>query len=176
MPRVVEKRPVPVRLSQSGQSPLDGDLMLFPAVGPDERPETLLELLNGTRQVIPFIQSEDGQVVLVVRPNIGWVAVRREANPRLLFPPSYRVTHVQPVQLYFTDENRIEAAIEWDQSNPHHRLSDHLNDSTDFFPVRASFGLVFINRQRLRQLRIIKEAVQLDPESTIDSGGDRQVA
>lgn len=176
MTHVVEKRPVPVRLSQPGQSPLDGELMLFPRVGSHERPETLLELLNGARQVIPFIQSEDGQVVLVVRANIGWVAVRREADPQLLFPPSYRVTHAQPVQLYFTDENRIEASIEWDQSNPHHRLSDHLNESIDFFPVRASFGLVFINRRRLRQLRIIKEAVRLDPEGTVGDVDGRQVA
>src|SRR5689334_2220014 len=47
----VDKFPLPVRLAQPQQEPLDGALMLF-RHGRIERQETVLELLNSNKEVI----------------------------------------------------------------------------------------------------------------------------
>lgn len=155
----VEKLRLPVRLSQPGQPPTDGFLMLAARME-GGRTETLMELLNSARTVIPFIAAAEDEVVLLVRANIDWVAVGKEGEAARLFPPEHRETHGQRIQLSFTDAHRIEADIRWDRSDPRVRLSDFLNRCPDFFPVVASFGVLFVNRQRVRQLKICDPSPQ----------------
>jgi len=156
----VEKVRLPVRLAQPGLPPTDGFLMLVARMEHEQRPETLMELVNAPRIVLPFIGTNEHDVALLVRANIDWVAVGRDGRRDLLFPPGHRVTHGQRMQLSFTNEDRIEALVQWDRTDPRVRLSDFLNACADFFPVVASFGTLFVNRQRVRQMRIADEAPQ----------------
>lgn len=156
----VEKVRLPVRLAQPGMPPTDGFLMLVAQMEREQRAETLMELVNAPRILIPFIGASERDIALLVRANIDWVAVGKDGRPDLLFPPGYRVTHGQRMQLSFINEDRIEALVQWDRSDPRVRLSDFLNGADDFFPVVASFGTLFVNRQRVREMRIAEEAPQ----------------
>ena len=66
---VIQKLRAPVRLSQPGDSPLDGYFCLLPDLDGQGRPETILELLNSSRRVIPFFRVADDNFVLFTRLN-----------------------------------------------------------------------------------------------------------
>ena len=73
--QVIQKLRAPVRLSQPGETPVDGHLCLTPEINGERRPETILELLNSPRRVIPFLRDADDSVVLLTRLNVDWVVV-----------------------------------------------------------------------------------------------------
>src|SRR5215813_8093359 len=66
----IQKIRVPARVSQPSQEPRDGSFLLFPGQARDQRGESLLELLNSDRTVIPFLQADDQNVLLLTRVNI----------------------------------------------------------------------------------------------------------
>jgi len=84
----VQKLRVPVRLSQPNLDPREGWFLLLPRLGQENRPETILELLNTSRSVIPFIQGDDVSVLLLTRQNIDWVAVGPGVASNLVFRPT----------------------------------------------------------------------------------------
>jgi hypothetical protein len=156
----VQKLRVPVRLSQPNQEPRDGWFLLFPRLDREDRPESILELLNSSRSVIPFIGADDAGVTLLTRVNIDWVAVGAQVAERLIFPPAGGVTHEQRVELRFIDESRVEAVMQWQAGEKDARLSDHLNSSGDFVAARTGFGTLIVNKQRVRETRIAKSMAQ----------------
>ena len=79
--QVVQKLRAHVRLSQPGDTPLDGYFCLLPEMDGQPRPETILELLNSTRRVIPFFRVADDNVVLFTRLNIDWVVPEGGGGP-----------------------------------------------------------------------------------------------
>ena len=92
-PLHVSKLRAAVRLSQPHRDPRDGWFLLFPDFDESGRAETVLELLNSPRLVIPFIQNEDEGVRLLVRDNIDWVAIGAVARARGVRPkPASTVT------------------------------------------------------------------------------------
>jgi len=153
----VQKIRVPVTLSQPNEPPRDGWLLLYPQAGYEDRPESIVELLNSTRSVIPFVAPEDGSVLLLTRSNIDWVVVKSDVSARLILPPEYRVTHEQRVELRFEDESRVEGVVQWDAPTGNHRLSDFLNWTEDFFVVQSELGTLVVNRERVRETRIAEE-------------------
>jgi hypothetical protein len=161
MSSFVEKLRVPVRLSQPNQDPRDGWFLLFPHVEDGDRPESLVELLDSRRSVIPFLAADDGSVVLLTRLNIDWVAVGAEVGPPLLYPPHREPTHQQRAELRFLDERRIEVTLQWRAETEHNaRLSDFLNSGVEFVMARAGFGTLIVNKQRIRETRIAAAAAQ----------------
>lgn len=147
----VQKIRVPARVSQPSMDPRDGWFLLYPAVGNSDRPETLLELLNSARTVIPFIQAENATVLLLTRVNIDWIVVGREVDSGLVFPPSYRVTVEQHVDLRLIDESKVRAVLQWNAARGVDRLSDYLNSSESFIPARTGFGTLLMNKLRVRE-------------------------
>src|SRR5881396_2413091 len=100
----VQKLRVPVRLSQPNQDPRDGWFLLFPRAADGETPESVVELLNSPRVVLPFIQ-EDRTILLLTRQNIDWVAIGASVAEELVLRPGQTLTHSQRVELRFTDES-----------------------------------------------------------------------
>ncbi len=163
----VHKMRVPARLSQPNLDPRDGCFLLdpregwfvlYPHVGGEPRAESLLELLNSRRSVIPFILTGDASVLLLNRTNIDWVAVSPKVPPELIFPPGLEPNRTQRVELRFIDESRVEATIEWRAQPGQERLSDYLNACDAFVASRAGFGTLIWNKERIREARIEEEA------------------
>ncbi len=150
----IEKIRIPVRLAQPHLDPRDGWFLLFPRIAGEQRPETVLELLNSSRSVIPFIEADEGSVLLLTRTNIDWVAVGSGAPEHLILPPGAPATHEQAVQLRFVDESRVDAVIGWRAEGDRTRLSDFLDASGPFIAVGAGFGTLIVNKQRIRETRI----------------------
>lgn len=157
--RYVEKVRVPVRLSQPNLDPRDGCFLLFPQVGNEQRTESLLELLNSFRNVIPFILTGDDSVLLLTRTNIDWVAVSPAVDRKLILP-SIEWTESQRVELRFLDERRVDAEVQWFSHVHQDRLSDFLNVCDTFVPAQTGFGTLIWNKDRLREARILPSAAQ----------------
>lgn len=157
----VQKLRVPVRVSQPHSQPRDGSLLLFPHIGRATRPETLLELLNSARAVIPFVPAPDDEVLLLSRRNIDWVAVSEDVPAELVVPPGPSPTHEHRAELRFLDESRVEVRIRWISPDSTMRVSDHLNDHPEFIIVEAGFGILIVNSRRIRETRLIGAPVRL---------------
>ena len=160
----VQKLRVAVRLSQPNRDPREGWFLLLPRLGQESRPETILELLNASRSVIPFIQADDASVLLLTRLNIDWVGVGPGVASNLVFPPDEPVTHEQRVELRFVDERRLEATVQWWAGEQNLRLSDFLCASTGFIAAQTGFGTLMVNLGRVRETRIAESTARvLDP-------------
>jgi hypothetical protein len=164
MSKHVQKVRVPVRLSQPNLDPRDGWFLLLPHVEREDRPETIIDLLNSSLTVIPFIVGEDGAVLLVMRANIDWVSVGDAVAPSLIHPSAARAHHQQRVQLRFVDESRVDATIEWRDEHGGIRLSDFLNSGDPFVAVRTGFGTLLVNKLRIRETRIVPDAATATPD------------
>lgn len=151
----ISKLSVAVRLAQPHREPRDGSFLLFPEVDATGRCETVLELLNSRRLVLPFLQPEDHQVRLLVRENIDWVAIGPGVDEALVFPPDRPVTNHQRVELLFLDERQISATIRWGVAGTPERLSDFLGSPATFVAAEAGFGTLMVNKRRLREIRIV---------------------
>jgi hypothetical protein len=166
MSKHVQKVRVPVRLSQPNLDPRDGWFLLLPRLESEDRPETIIDLLNSSLTVIPFIVGDDGAVLLVMRANIDWVSVGDGVSPSLIHPAGVRAHHQQRVQLRFIDESRVDAVIEWRDERGGTRLSDFLNFGDPFVAVRTGFGTLLVNKLRIRETRIVSEtAAATDKDS-----------
>ena len=162
----VEKIRVPVRLSQPNLDPRDGCFLLFPRQGDENRPETLVELLNSERLVVPFILSGDSTVLLLSRKNIDWVMVSPSVEMGLVLPPGLEWNRTQRAELRFMDEARVEAMLGWSTERTAQRLSDHLNCCDRFVASLASFGTLIWNKHRIREVRILEAKSATNPPSS----------
>lgn len=153
-PPVIQKLRAPVRLSQPGESPLDGFLCLLPELDGLHRPETILELLNSPRRVIPFLRPSDESVVLLTRLNIDWVVVGAQVDPVWVMPKRFPATREQSVQLHFFDGRTMEGEVRWPSPGADIRLSDFLNDAADFYPLATRVGTLMVNKSRVRETRV----------------------
>jgi hypothetical protein len=150
---VIQKLRAPVRLSQPGESPHDGFLCLLPELD-GRRPETILELLNSSRRVIPFLRPADDSVVLLTRLNIDWVVVGAQVDPAWVMPRRFPGTREQSVQLHFLDGRSMEGDVRWHSPGADIRLSDFLNDPADFYPLATRVGTLMVNKSRVRETRV----------------------
>jgi hypothetical protein len=157
----VEKVRVPVRLSQANRDPRDGWLLLFPQVEAGGRTESLVELLNSRRKVIPFLPSDEESVLLLPRLNIDWVVVGTGAESSFIFPAGREPTREQRAEMLFVDQRRLEVTLQWRAVDDHFRLSDFLNSSDDFVTARAGFGTLIVNMNRIREIRITQPAARV---------------
>jgi len=134
---------------------------LLPQVEAEDRAESLVELLNSRRSVIPFIPSDDASVLLLTRLNIDWVAVGDGVEPSLVFPPDGFPTREQRAEMQFVDLRRLEVGLQWyAEEDDHIRLSDFLNTPADFVTARTGFGTLILNKHRIREIRITRPAAR----------------
>jgi len=152
--QTVQKLKAPVRLSQPGEAPLDGYLCLLPELNGKGRPETVLELLNSSRPVIPFLRTSDDAVVLLTRLNIDWVVVGALIDPAWIMPERYPVAREQAVQLHFVDGRIMEGTVRWPSPGGDVRLSDFLCSAADFYALATRLGVLIVNKNRVRETRV----------------------
>lgn len=152
---VIQKFRAPVRLSQPGDSPLDGYFCLLPDIDGQGRPETILELLNSPRRVIPFFRVADDNFVLFTRLNIDWVVPGAQVEADWVMPKRVHVARVQRVHLQFFDGREMEGDVRWTSPGADIRLSDFLNDAADFYPLVTRLGILMVNKNRVRETRVV---------------------
>ena len=152
--QVIQKLRAAVRLSQPGEAPVDGYLCLAPQVEEEQRPETILELLNSSRRVIPFLREADESVVLLTRLNIDWVVVGSQVDPDWVMPKRSPAMREQSVRLQFFDGRTMEGDVRWPSPGADIRLSDFLNAAADFYPLVTRLGIMMVNKNRVRETRV----------------------
>lgn len=145
---------VPARVAQPHREPRDGLFLLSAGLGPERRTESLIELLNSERVVIPFVQADGADVVLLTRTHIDWVVVGRDVDRGHVFPPGYVVTREQRVDLRLMDETHVHAVLQWHSPDGTLRLSDYLNGEEEFIPARTAFGTLLVNKLRVRETNL----------------------
>ena len=153
--QVIHKLRAPVRLSQPGESPLDGFLCLLPEIDGQRRSETILELLNSSRRVIPFLRIAGDSVVLLTRLNIDWVMASAQTDAEWIMPKRFPATREQSVRLHFIDGGSMEGDVRWSSPAADIRLSDFLNDAADFYPLLTRMGILMVNKNRVREARVV---------------------
>jgi hypothetical protein len=152
---VIQKLRAPVRLSQPGESPLDGYFCLLPDIDGRGSPETILELLNSSRRVIPFFRIADDNFVLFTRLNIDWVMPGAQVDSNWVMPRRVHATREQRVHLQFFDGREMEGDARWTSPGADIRLSDFLNDPADFYPLVTRMGILMVNKNRVRETRVV---------------------
>ena len=154
MAQYVEKARVPVTIQFFGGGAADGYLLVAPHSAIRVGPETLLEVLNSTQRVLPFILEQDESVMLVTREFIEVVAPDEDADPELVSAPHYLVTREEQVTLEWLDGRSAEGLVPMELPQDLNRASDYLNGEDDFFQLNTTSGTLLVNKRRLRGVRI----------------------
>lgn len=173
MAEYIEKQRVPVRVSLPAADPLDGYLSLALESPEHEVPETIFEVLNSSRQVIPFVRSDDQSVLLLTRVNIDWVMAGESVDRRLLFPPTFLVTREESVRVFFTDGRVLDGLIQLALTDDRNRTSDFLEGGQDFYALTTRLGTVFVNKARVRETRVFEPAPRPQRSATHKGGRAR---
>lgn len=154
MPGYVQKLRAMVRVLLAGDDPVDGVLCLAPYARFHEGPQTLLELLNSGDRMIPLEVPEDGSVRMVTRTEIVWVAPHAGVEARLQRHTSFQVTNEERIRIRLIDGTSIEGLLQLELPSEFNRASDFLNMSEDFFALETTDGLLFVNKLRMREVRL----------------------
>ncbi|TMQ63496.1 MAG: hypothetical protein E6K78_10560 [Candidatus Eisenbacteria bacterium] len=166
MPEFISKLRVAVRIRQTGEEPVDGFLLLLPQAEFHRGPETILERLNATDRLIPFVRRSDGATLLVGRPELEWVAAARTVAAGLVLQQSHFVTHEERVAVRFRSGEEMEGLIQMELPEMLNRASDFLNGSDDFFALLTSAGTFLVNKGQVLHTRLFEASpLPIAPES-----------
>jgi hypothetical protein len=138
-----------VRMSQPGQSPIEGTVFLSSLSSRGDGPQTLSELLNRPERFIPFHRNEDGSTLLVARRHLQWVAASTETDRELLKPPENLSAREELVLIRFLDGSEVRGLIQMNLPSEQSRASDYMNCPDDFFPLSTTAGLLFVNKHAI---------------------------
>jgi hypothetical protein len=153
MPRYVEKIRVRARVARLGDEPVEGFFSLAPLSPWRAGPETILELVNADRRVIPFLRAPDEATLLLTRLAIDWIETGPDVDIDLVRPRTYRVTREERVEIRLTDDTRLEGLVQMELPDELNRLSDFLNCVEDFFPLLSRGRTLLVNKSKLRETR-----------------------
>ena len=169
MPEYVDKLRVTVRVSRSGEPPVEGTLSLLPHSAHHAGPETLLELLDPSAGFLPFERSTDNAVLLLSRPDIQWVMAGLEVDPELIRPPAYRFTRQERVWVSLRDGDVLDGVIQMELPENINRVSDYLNGPERFFPLATRQGTFLVHKAAVREVSLFDSS----PLPVADAMGDR---
>ena len=153
MAEYVAKHRAFVRLSLPHQEPIAGELALNPNSALRDGPQTLLELLNSPHRTLPF-ERADGQVLLVTRLQIHYIAPGPDVPAEYVSPPSFVVSREEQVSLTFADGHNVTGRIQIELPDHLNRTSDFLNAADDFFALRTAGGVMLVNKACMRDMRV----------------------
>jgi hypothetical protein len=153
MPAYVEKIRVPVQIAQLANEPLAGFLALAPRAQFHDGPETLLELMNAPRRVIP-VQLPDGETSLLQRDAIEWVTTDSGEAEHLVMPRNFLVTREEAVRVCLRNGQSIDGILRMELPEHLNRASDFLNASEDFFPLTRDTHTLLIHKSAVREVRL----------------------
>jgi hypothetical protein len=156
VPEYLEKLRIPVRISLTGEDPLDGDLSLAPISEAHDGPESVLDILNAPARFVPFTRSDDQTCLLLSRTNINWVVTGPGVDPQRVCPANFMVMREESVHVTFTDGRGIDGLIQMELPEGMNRASDFLNCPEEFFALRSRLGVVLVNKQRVRDVLVLE--------------------
>jgi len=162
MTKYIEKKRAPVRVCVIGGEDLDGFLMLAPRAENRDGAETILELLNSGKRVLPMILT-DGSVLLLSRTKIEWVAAGPSVDHDLVCPSTYLVSRQERIEVQFGDGRTLEGLAQMEVEEGFTRVSDFMNLPQDFFPMETRFGIVLVNKSRMRRALLCDENAHREP-------------
>ena len=168
MARYIEKLQAAVRVSQTGEEPVDGWLSLSPQAEHHDGPETLLDLLNSSLRVLPLVRGEGQPVLLLMRTGVDWVMPAPDVARELVGPRTWRVTREERVEVRFLDGRRLEGLIQMELPDDLNRASDFLNGPDDFFALQTPFATLLVNKASVRDTLVYQSSprpVELGEES-----------
>jgi hypothetical protein len=160
----VQKLRASVRVLLVGDPPIDGVLCLAPYARFHDGPQTLLELLNSGDRMVPLEGGEEGTVRLITRSEIVWVAPHSGVEARLQRHTSFQVTNEEQVRIRLVDGTSLDGLLQLELPSEFNRASDFLNMTDDFFALESVDGLRFINKLRVREVRLFTASpLPVDP-------------
>jgi hypothetical protein len=152
MPDYVEKLRVAVRISRTGQPPVDGLLSLAPHSALHAGPETLLELLDLAHGFLPFERAADDAIVLLSREDIQWVMAGPSVDAELVRPRVFRYTREERVRVSLRSGEDIDGLIQMELPQNLNRVFDYLNGPERYFPLVARRGTFLIYKPAVREI------------------------
>lgn len=153
----VQKLRATVRVLLAGDQPVDGVMCLAPYSHSHDGPQTLLELLNSGDRLIPLEGFDDESVHLLARSEIVWAAPHAGVEARLQ-RPVVQAPSEERVRIRLSDGTTVEGMLQLERIGQLNRASDYLNLSSDFFAVETDEGLLFVNKLRVRDVRLFTSA------------------
>lgn len=156
MGHYIEKLRVQARVARSEQESADGFFSVTPISPFRAGPETILDVLNSDRRVIPFLRSDDEATLLLTRAAIDWVDVGPEVALELVRPRNYRVTREERVELVLGNGTRLGGLIQMELPEESNRTSDFLNGEEDFFPLLSQGRTLLVNKSKVREVRVFE--------------------
>jgi hypothetical protein len=154
MPPYVDKIHVPVQIALSADEPVGGHLSLAPRAQFHEGPETLLELLNGSLRVLPFLLGDNEPTRLIARDAITWVTAGPDTPAGMISPRTYQVTHEERVQIRFKDGRQVDGILRMELPEHLNRVSDFMNAPEDFFALTSGVRTLLIQKSAVREVRL----------------------
>jgi hypothetical protein len=153
----VQKLRALVRVLLAGDEPVDGVMCLAPYSRSHDGPQTLLELLNSGDRMIPLEGLDDPAVHLLTRAEIVWAAPHAGVEARLQ-RPLVKLQSEEHVRIRLSDGTQLEGLLQLERIGELNRASDFLNLGDDFFAVETDEGLLFVNKLRVRDVRLFSAA------------------
>lgn len=166
MPEYIEKARVAVSVGIPGEQPVKGLFYLSPRSPIHEGPESILELLNSTLRVIPIVMNDNDTVLLLSRQSVEWVLPGVDVESKYVLAPPVLVTREEDVHITFNDSRTVRGVLQMELPANMNRVSDFLNAPGDFFPLRTKHGIMLVNKDRVRQIRVL--APSPPPIYTVD--------
>ncbi len=150
-PRQLPTLPVLVHLDLVTGRTMRGTVSLSITSATHAGPETLEELLNASRRLMP-VQNESGDKgELVARDAIVLVRVMSEIGPR---PTEDASPTIDLVHIELATGKAIDGALLRAQHQDGTRLSDYFNSEADFFAVEDGGGIVYVNKRHVISINI----------------------
>jgi len=168
MTEYVEKLRVNVRISRAGQPVVEGRVSLSQHSAVRPGPETLLELLDPSAGFLPFERTADDAIVLLSRQDIQWVMAGPEVASDLVRPQPFRYTREERVRVTLRSGEDFEGLIQMELPEYLNRISDYLNGTERYFPLRTRRGTYLIHKAAVREIFLYEDSplpVGEDPDS-----------
>jgi hypothetical protein len=147
----IEKLQVTIGVSRAGEPDIEGCCSLSPVAEHHAGAETLLDLLNAPRRVIPF-QRQDGVTLLLARHDIQWVFAGPDVPMEWVRGRGFRCTREERVRVRLSGGEELEGLLQMELPDPVNRASDYLNGPDDFFPLTARDGVYLIQKHHAREM------------------------
>lgn len=156
MPSFIDKLRVHLDIAEPGREPMKGVVSLSRQIGGHAGPQTVLDLLNSSRRVVPVMRPADGTTVLFTRLQIAWVLAGNEVGFELMWPDSYQVTKEERVLVEMEDGSLLAGRIQMELPEDLNRASDFFNGAEDFFPLVARAGIYLVNKAKVRATQLFE--------------------
>ncbi len=153
---MVPRRRVAVELGLSGQAARQVEIFLGEHRHHAWHRQDVLDLLEGERQFIPCTERGSGEVTLVNRDHIVWLAMAasEDRSPSDEETPDLDLLydHCHHVSLRLGMGTAIDGALLHSAPSDHARLADHVNQPGGFLSVHAGDQVILVRKSAVIEI------------------------